>query len=107
MVGPNFTSPHAAVPTAYISDAPSTRAAPYVSGDPVDPQWWNSFNDPTLTALESRAVAQNLDLQIATERLLESEAQARIEGAVLYPSLSANASYSREGLSKVGIVDAF
>ena len=107
MVGPNFTSPHAAVPTAYISDAPSTRAAPYVSGDPVDPQWWNSFNDPTLTALESRAVAQNLDLQIATERLLESEAQARIEGAVLYPSLSGAASYTYEGPSKEGVFAAF
>ena len=31
-------------------------------------------------------MAQNLDLQIATERLLEAEAQAQIEGAVLYPN---------------------
>src|SRR5271156_4300472 len=107
MVGPNFTSPHAAVPAAYIADAPSTQAAPYVSGDPVDPQWWNSFNDPTLTALETRAVAQNLDLQIATQRLLESEAQGQIEGAVLYPTLGGAASYAREGPSKEGVFAAF
>jgi NodT family efflux transporter outer membrane factor (OMF) lipoprotein len=107
MVGPNFTSPHPAVPAAFIADAPSNQAAPYVSGDAVDPQWWNVFNDPTLTALEARAVAQNLDLQIATQRLLEAEAQAQIEGAVLYPTLGGAASYTREGPSKEGIFAAF
>ena len=107
MVGPNFTSPHPAVPTGYIADAPASRAAPYVSGDAVDPQWWNSFNDPELTKLEAQAVAQNLDLQIATQRMLEAAAQAQIDGAVLYPTLGGNASYSRQGLSKVGIIQAF
>ncbi len=106
MMGPNFTSPHPAVPTGYIADAPASPAAPYVSGDAVDPQWWNSFNDPELTKLEAQAVAQNLDLQIATQRLLEAAAQAQIDGAVLYPTLGGNASYSREGLSDVGIVQA-
>ncbi len=107
MVGPNFTQPHPATPAAYITDAPATQGAPYVTGDPVDPAWWNSFNDPELTKLETTAVAQNLDLQIATERLLEAEAQAQIEGAVLYPSLSGAASYTREGPSKKGIFAAF
>ncbi|GLR66208.1 drug-resistance related outer-membrane protein [Acidocella aquatica] len=103
MVGPNFTAPRPAVPAAYISSAPAT---PYVSGGPVDPQWWNSFNDPELTKLEAEAVAQNLDLQIATQRMLEAEAQAQIDGAVLYPSIGANASYSRQGLSDKGVVQA-
>ena len=103
-----FQPPHAAVPDRPISAMrPSTQAAPYVSGDAVDPQWWNTFNDPTLTELESQAVAQNLDLQIATERLLEAEAQAQIEGAVLYPTLGGAASYTREGPSKEGIFAAF
>jgi NodT family efflux transporter outer membrane factor (OMF) lipoprotein len=105
-VGPNFTSPHPAVPDGFIADAPATQSAPYVSGDAVDPAWWASFNDPELTKLETLAVAQNLDLQIATERLIEAQAQAQIDGAVLYPTLSAPLSYEREGLSKVGIVDA-
>ncbi len=107
MVGPNFTSPHPAVPSGFIVDAPATQGAPYVSGDAVDPQWWNAFNDPELTALETQAVTQNLDLQIATQRLLEAEAQAQIEGAVLYPSLSGAASYTREGPSKEGVFAAF
>jgi NodT family efflux transporter outer membrane factor (OMF) lipoprotein len=105
-VGPNFSPPRAAVPTAFIQDAPPTETAPYTSGDPVDPNWWQSFNDPVLTHLETMAVSQNLDLQIATERLLEAEAQAQITGANLYPSLSGAGSYTREGPSKEGIFTA-
>ncbi len=98
MMGPNFQAPHPAVPPSYTQEAPA-GARPYVSGDAVDPQWWNSFNDPILTQLEAQAVDQNLDLQIATERLLEAEAEAQIQGAVLYPNLNGNASYAREKVS--------
>ncbi len=104
-VGPNFSAPRAATPAAYIQDAPG-GGAPYASGDAVDPAWWQSFDDPVLSALESRAVSQNLDLQIATERLLEAQAQAQIAGAVLFPSLSGAASLTREGPSKEGIFTA-
>ncbi|HTQ71307.1 MAG TPA: efflux transporter outer membrane subunit [Acidocella sp.] len=98
MLGPNFQPPRTAAPSAYLNDSPPS-STPYVSGDAVDPQWWTSFNDPLLTSLETMAVRQNLDLQIATQRLLEAEAQAQIEGAALYPSLGANASYSRNKVS--------
>ncbi len=95
------------MPPGFIADAPPSQKQPYVSGDPVDPAWWNRFNDPILTRLESQAVAQNLDLQIATQRLLEAEAQAQITGAALYPTLSGAGSYTREGPSKEGIFNAF
>jgi NodT family efflux transporter outer membrane factor (OMF) lipoprotein len=106
-VGPNFSPPRPAVPAAYIQDAPAAETVPYTTGDSVDPVWWQTFNDPTLTRLEGLAVTQNLDLQIATERLLEAEAQAQITGANLYPNLSGAGSYTREGPSKEGIFNAF
>jgi NodT family efflux transporter outer membrane factor (OMF) lipoprotein len=106
-LGPDFHSPHAATPAAFIQDQPSSETTPYVSGDPVDPNWWESFNDPELTRLETLAVAGNLNLQIATQRLLEAQAQAIITGAVLYPSVSGAGSYTREGPSKEGIFNAF
>lgn len=106
MVGPNYSTPRAAVPAGYLADAPANSPL-YVSGDAVDPAWWNSFDDAELGALERQAVAQNLDLQIATERLLEAQAQAQIEGAVLYPTLGGAASYTREGPSKKGVFAAF
>jgi NodT family efflux transporter outer membrane factor (OMF) lipoprotein len=105
-MGPNFSPPRAAVPAAFIGDQAASQTTPYVSGDSVDPAWWERFKDPELTKLESEAVSQNLDLQIATERLLEAEAQAQITGAVLYPSLGGAASYTREGPSKEGIFTA-
>jgi NodT family efflux transporter outer membrane factor (OMF) lipoprotein len=105
MVGPNFQAPKPAVPGNYTDDM--TSKGGYVSGDSVNPQWWDSFNDPELTALEQKAVAQNLDLQIATERLLESEAQAQIEGAVLYPSISGAGSWTHEEPSKEGVFGLF
>ncbi len=106
-MGPNFAAPRPAVPDSYITDAPAHQGAPYVTGDSVDPQWWQSFKDPELSQLETKAVAQNLDLQIADARLKEAEAQAQIEGAVLYPTLGGAASYTREGPSKKGIFAAF
>jgi len=105
MMGPNFQAPKPAVPGSYTDDM--TSKGGYVSGDSVNPQWWDSFNDPELTALEQKAVAQNLDLQIATERLLESEAQAQIEGAVLYPSISGAGSWTHEFPSKEGVFGLF
>ncbi len=107
MMGPNFQKPQAAVPAGFIGGQPASQKQPYVSGDPVDPAWWTSFNDPELSQLESQAVAQNLDLQIATQRLLEAQAQAQITGAALYPNLAGAASYTREGPSKEGIFNAF
>lgn len=98
MLGPNFTPPRTQAPSAYLNDSPPS-STPYVSGDAVDPQWWTSFNDPLLTRLETMAVQQNLDLKIATQRLLEAESQAQIEGAQLYPNLGANASYERTKIS--------
>lgn len=106
-MGPNFSTPHAAVPGQFTGEAAQGQALPYVSGDAVDPNWWEAFADPELTKLETLAVAQNLDLQLATQRLLEAEAQAQIEGAVLYPTLAGAASYTREGPSKKGIFAAF
>ena len=97
MLGPNFQPPRTASPSAYLNDSPGS--AVFVTSGAVNPQWWNSFNDPLLTQLETMAVQQNLDLQIATQRLLEAEAQAQMEGASLYPNLGANASYSRSKVS--------
>lgn len=98
MLGPNFQPPRTKTPSAFLSDS-SAGSAAYVSSGAIDPHWWNSFNDPVLTKLEAAAVQRNLDLKIATQRLLEAEAQAQMQGAVLYPNLSANASYSRTKVS--------
>jgi NodT family efflux transporter outer membrane factor (OMF) lipoprotein len=106
MVGPNFAPPHAAEPGSF-TEQPAAHGGNFATTDPVNPEWWTSFNDPELTALEAKAVAQNLDVQIATERFMEAEAQAQIDGAVLYPSLNGAGSYTHEKPSGEGVFGLF
>jgi NodT family efflux transporter outer membrane factor (OMF) lipoprotein len=84
-VGPNYHSPKLDAPQAFAA-APATGAA----SPPVDlAHWWESFNDPELTSLVRRAIAANLDLQVAIARLQEAEAtEAGVLGTLL-PSADA------------------
>jgi NodT family efflux transporter outer membrane factor (OMF) lipoprotein len=54
----------------------------------VDADWWRSFESSELQALVAEALAGSPDLAIATERVRQAEAQARIAGASLFPALS-------------------
>ena len=61
----------------------------------VDPAWWRAFGSPELAALIERALVTSPDVAIATERVVQAEAQARIAGASLFPALNLNAGTSR------------
>ena len=71
--------------------------------EPIDPNWWNLFKDPMLTALERRVAGENLDVQVATVRIAESRAQLGVAGAAQFPTLNANGSYTRQKASDVGV----
>jgi NodT family efflux transporter outer membrane factor (OMF) lipoprotein len=79
-VGPNYDPPATDAPPAFAAGAAKAPANP-----PVDPaRWWESFNDAELTSLVRRAVAANLDLQVAVARLQEAEAnEAGVLGTLL------------------------
>lgn len=69
-------------------------------GDPVPAQWWSLFHDPTLTALQRRALDQNLDLQSAAARVEAAAARSGLVRAGRLPGLAAEASYTRGSLSE-------
>jgi NodT family efflux transporter outer membrane factor (OMF) lipoprotein len=48
--------------------------------------WWRSFDDPLLTSLVERALAQNLDLQQASARVVQARAALRHANADLLPA---------------------
>ena len=52
-------------------------------------RWWTSLNDPALDALVEEALASNLTLQTAWDRLAQAEASARLAGVNIYPNVSA------------------
>ncbi len=61
--------------------------------------WWSSFEDPTLTSLVERSVRANLDLREAVVRIEEARAQRQETAAGLWPTLAANASFTRQRFS--------
>ncbi len=58
-------------------------------------EWWNQFNDPTLTALIQTAQTNNLDLKTATALLRQSRAELGIVTAAHGPTLDATGSIDR------------
>ena len=66
-------------------------------------EWWNAFNDPTLSSLVEMAVRANLDLRQAEARIRQARAARGVAGAPLLPQVDASALYQRsQGSSEVG-----
>ncbi|WP_244542055.1 efflux transporter outer membrane subunit [Afipia sp. GAS231] len=70
--------------------------------------WWRGFRSAELTQLMEEAQTVNLDIAAATARFVQADAQARIAGAPLLPSLNGNGqeTYSRtSGSSASGLTN--
>ena len=89
-VGPKYARPEALAPAAYQgADGASTPTDKMESIG--DLQWSNVFSQPELQTLIREALASNLDLKIAAERVLESQQQVRITRAQQIPSVEVSA----------------
>ncbi|WP_340266109.1 efflux transporter outer membrane subunit [Sphingobium mellinum] len=84
-VGPRYVRPETTAPTTF-QGAPAVegRATAAATVDLVN--WWRSFNDPLLTSLVERGLAQNLDLQQAAARVMQARAALKGANAALLPS---------------------
>jgi NodT family efflux transporter outer membrane factor (OMF) lipoprotein len=83
--------PHYARPTLEI---PGDFRSPSAAKQPVwpDADWWHAFRSSDLDALEAAAQAQNFDIAVAIAQVRQADAQIRINGAPLLPTLTGNAS---------------
>ncbi len=81
------------------TDVPQTWTAPIPSDANTWPaaDWWHAFNSEELDRLMASAQAQNLDLAAAAARVMQAEAQARVVGSALLPSVSLSAGASQSG----------
>jgi NodT family efflux transporter outer membrane factor (OMF) lipoprotein len=86
-VGPNYQRPDTPVPHSFSEGA--------AQGAPPRQGWWTEFHDPVLEALVQRAVAGNLDLQIATARIREERAARGIAEAQALPQVAASGGAGR------------
>lgn len=97
-LGPSHERPALDIPAAFrATDATAAASWP-------DPQWWRGFRSAELDGLILRARAHNQDLAAAAARVVQADAQARIAGAPLLPTLDATAdfTYRRSGVSAGG-----
>lgn len=84
------------------SDAPTPAAVPAqwsAASGSAQPtalaQWWQRFNDPTLTGLVTQALQANTSVKSAQAALRQARAQRDAQAAANGPSVSASASAQR------------
>ncbi|HEY5020348.1 MAG TPA: efflux transporter outer membrane subunit [Steroidobacteraceae bacterium] len=89
-LGPSYRRPDLPLPAAWNTSAADAQATP------PEKDWWRGFGSPQLDDYIARAQKDNDDIAAAMARVREADAQARIAGAALLPSLAAGASATRE-----------
>src|SRR5476651_2053487 len=98
-VGPDYVKPADTMPAAF------PHAAANVAGNTAPlalDVWWTQFNDPALTRIIERVLAQNLDLAAALARVDQARAAAHLSQAQLLPQGSADATVVRQRQSLQG-----
>jgi multidrug efflux system outer membrane protein len=91
-LGPDYVRPAAELPEAW-RDSPA-------QGKPVTPErWWTVYGDATLEKLVDEALAHNQDLALATARLDEARALARVADAAQLPEVDAAFQRDRSRIS--------
>lgn len=58
--------------------------------------WWHNFDSPELDRLITKARHANLDIAAAAARVAQADAQIRVSGAPLFPTLNAQGSSSQD-----------
>jgi NodT family efflux transporter outer membrane factor (OMF) lipoprotein len=90
-VGPAYHRPQIPVPPQWQDTSNNEAAAIWPSAD-----WWHGFGSEKLDELIAEAQRSNDDLAVAIARVQEADAQARIAGAPLLPSLDFTADATRQ-----------
>jgi outer membrane protein, multidrug efflux system len=89
-LGPDYEQPA----TQVVPEWQQSHASPrWPSAD-----WWHGFGSSELDALIANAQKANYDLAAAVARVREADAQVRIAGAPLLPTINANAGVTSERL---------
>ncbi len=86
-VGPDYEPPKMPIPRQWAETTANTGSQP--------DKWWRTFNDPVLDKLIGDAVASNLDLRLALERIKDARALRSATIAAGLPSLDAKSNVSR------------
>jgi outer membrane protein, multidrug efflux system len=96
-VGSNYERPKLEPPVQFRG-----VATPQAAESAADIPWWKVYEDPVLQGLVRDGVATNLDLRVASARVMESRALAGIAKSYLYPEVGVGFGTRQEQVSRVG-----
>lgn len=100
LVGPNYSRPEVATPSAFKEMAGWSPANP---ADAIDKgAWWSLFDDPALDALERRVEVSNQNLAAAEAAYRQARAIVAADRAQLFPTVGLSASANWSGRGKGG-----
>jgi outer membrane protein, multidrug efflux system len=89
-LAPNYQRPDMAIPAGW-----SSVAGISVNAQTNPTPFWRELGSTDLDRLVELALAQNLDLVAALQRIEQARAQAKVAAAPLYPTVNASGSASR------------
>lgn len=104
VVGPNYRPPSDSqlnLPSAYPVATPTTAVAAQAA------RWWEDFDDPTLTKLIDLALADNLSLAQAAERIAQAEEARNQARGEFFPKFSTDTTDGRNFSNKFPDSDSF
>lgn len=105
-LSPNVPDPKVSAPVSFKEATPA-MAAVWPGLD-----WWQGFGSPELDRLMAQTQDSNLDIAAAIARIEQADAQIKVSGSSLYPSLSASGQAERArsatgGSDSSGVYDSF
>jgi len=104
-VGPDYSRTEPPVPAQFAAlDRGGFRGEP-PPGAFLE-AWWRSFDDPLLDALMERLVCRNLDLRIASARLMQARAQAGVASSAFLPEGGLAGEYRRIRRDEASVLGA-
>lgn len=98
-VGPDYVRPEYEVPDQWHQSAVKGLE----DGSADLQTWWTVFGDPVLEKLIEQGRAENLELQIACARVMETRAMLGVASGEYWPRIDAAGSYSRSRVSENGL----
>lgn len=98
MPGPDYAPPEQKLPESWNGEPMGVTHR--ALGREVLAEWWSTLNDPILSDLMKKAVANNPDLGQARARIREQRARRNISRAGLFPTLDASGSHRKSRSSE-------
>ena len=93
-IGPDYVKPTSSVPDTFHN---TTAANSDLQKGLIDKNWWESFHDPILTQLVTKALIANYDIAISQAQLESYLGQFDQTESYLYPHINGSVSYDRKG----------